>query len=207
MVIRIFFILSILMSAVLRAEDVLSTTDSWQDKLDGVDSTAVKRALESFTRSVKRLDTEYSKGFDNVRNDFALKLQKARETATKKGDLDTAGRIDDAIRSLGAVSGHPAQGKTSPFTQYSGIWTGTWGTTGNPVLILIDDSGNVSNADGPIKPMRGQYLFSTNNQPLVLVPMEDKIIALTWLTGKTPLRDQPRHAAILSPRKEKITEP
>ena len=195
------------MSPVLGADDVASTTDSWQNTLEGVDSPAVKRAVKSFTASVKRLDAEYSKGFDRARDNLAARLKKACDTATKTGDLDAAVRIRDAIKSLSGESDRAVTGTKSPFTKYAGTWTGKWGTTGNPISIVIDKNGHISDPNGPLKPIRGQYLFSTKSQPMVLVPMEGRIVALTWLTGKTPLRDQPRHAAILSSRTETVTKP
>jgi hypothetical protein len=206
MVARTIWIITIFTTSVLLGDEPGTNTESWLGNTVDIQSPGAKRAIRTFARTMQDLESDFKKKSDAARSDLIASLEKDLNAATKNNKLDSAIQLRDAISSLRAIQTRSPDTNTkhlNPFRNFVGTWAGNWGSNGGRVSIAIDASGNIADDHGPIKPLNGPYFFSTKYSPKALIPLQEKIVALTWRTRTTPMRNQPHHAAILSRVNEK----
>jgi len=186
------------------------SVDSWVSKAEAINSAATRKALSDFRKDVSDLDADYAKGFDKARSALNTKLEKARAEASKNDKLDDALKIREAMAELKQINVSRLGKSRTPDVAINGDlrfvvgrWQGTWGTTGNRLLVTISEDGTLLyEADRLQLAMRNNRLLAigaAQHQNFEIIPSGNRLIVLGWTvsTDRNPLTDQPDHVAIL----------
>jgi hypothetical protein len=204
---------STLLAAVLSqssGSDGTISIDGWIANTQEIKSAAAKKALSDFRKEVSDLDADYAKGFEKSRSVLNTRLDKARAEATKNDKPDDAIKIRESMDELKQVKVARVGKSKTPDVAINGDlriivgrWEGSWGTTGNQLLVTITEDGTlVYQADRLKLAMQNNRLLAVGgqHQNFELIPSGTRLIVLGWTmpTQRNPLTDQPDHVAILT---------
>lgn len=209
---RPLLLVSGLLAATLAQSDEFGesmSVDRWVSNAEAINSAAARKALSEFRKEVSNLDADYSKGFDKARSALITKFEKARAEASKNDKLDDALKIRESMAELKQINVSRVGKSRTPDVAVNGDlrfvvgqWQGTWGTTGNRLLVTISEDGTlVYEGDRLRLAMRNNRLLAIDaqHQNFEIIPSGNRLIVLGWTVSsdRNPLTDQPDHVAIL----------